>query len=61
LGHLAVLQGTSVSALTSLLSSKAQLPAQFGGLQRNTICTDDKAIDVFFVCLLYSFIFDWKQ
>jgi RecA/RadA recombinase len=40
LGDLAVLQGTSVSALTSLLCIKAQLPTQLGGLQSNVIFVD---------------------
>jgi hypothetical protein len=40
LGDLAVLQGTSVSALTSMLCVKAQLPTQLGGLQSNVIFID---------------------
>jgi len=39
LGDFAVLQG-SVSALTSLLCVKAQLPAQLGGLQSNVVFID---------------------
>ena len=39
-GDLAVLQGTSVSALTSMLCIKAQLPTQLGGLQSNVIFVD---------------------
>jgi hypothetical protein len=41
LGDFAVLQGSSsVSALTSLLCVKAQLPTQLGGLQSNVIFVD---------------------
>jgi hypothetical protein len=40
LGDLAVLQGTSVSALTSLLCVRAQLPTQLGGLQSNVVFID---------------------
>ena len=37
LGDFAVLQGSSVLSLTSLLCVKAQLPTQFGGLQSSVI------------------------
>ena len=40
LGDLAVLQGTSVSTLTSMLCVKAQLPTQLGGLQSSVIFID---------------------
>ncbi len=40
LGDFAVLQGSSVSSLTSLLCVKSQLPTQLGGLQSNVIFID---------------------
>jgi hypothetical protein len=40
LGDFAVLQGSSVLSLASLLSVKAQLPAQLGGLQSSVIFID---------------------
>ena len=39
-GDFAVLQGSSVLSLASLLCVKAQLPLQFGGLQSNVIFID---------------------
>lgn len=39
-GDFAVLQGASVSSLTSLLCVKAQLPTQLGGLQSNVVFID---------------------
>jgi hypothetical protein len=40
LGDFAVLQGSSVLSLTSLLCVKAQLPSQLGGLQSNVVFID---------------------
>ena len=40
LGDFAVLQGSSVLSLASLLCVKAQLPTQLGGLQSNVIFID---------------------
>ena len=40
LGDFAVLKGSSVSSLTSLLCVKSQLPTQLGGLQSNVIFID---------------------
>ena len=40
LGDFAVLQGSSVSSLTSLLCVKSQLPTQLGGLQSNVVFID---------------------
>jgi len=40
LGDFAVLQGSSVSSLTSMLCVKSQLPTQLGGLQSNVVFID---------------------
>ena len=40
LGDFAILQGSSVSSLASMLCVKAQLPTQFGGLQSNVVFID---------------------
>jgi hypothetical protein len=40
LGDFAILQGSSVSSLVSMLCVKAQLPTQLGGLQSNVIFID---------------------
>jgi hypothetical protein len=40
LGDFGILQGSSVSSLTSMLCVKSQLPTQLGGLQSNVIFVD---------------------